>query len=126
MVAQLCRATSFQIQDRLLAQELAAREEQIAELQLRVETAESLAAERAVLLEMERLARAKYTAELEKRAYMGNSLSSELDIQAAAAAAELAKQAVEHNKEKSDAAKSLAADLAKDDISIEQSAEIYI
>ncbi|CAM9351195.1 unnamed protein product [Pylaiella littoralis] len=135
---EVCRTSSFQIQDRLFAEELAAREKQIAELQHRAETAESLAAERAVLLEMERLARAKHYAELEKRAflsyaelekraYMGDSLSSELDIQAAAAAAELEKQAAEHKKEVSEAAKALAAGrLDDEDAGSEQGTEIYI
>lgn len=141
---QLGRATSFQIQERVFAQELAAREqvvareEQMAELRHRAETAECLAAEAAMLLEMERLARANHIAELERRELVRkppSSLSSELDIQAAAVLAELAKQErgveinAEVHSEAGGAAKCLAAAEREkgDGVGVEQSgAEIYI
>ncbi|CAM9351416.1 unnamed protein product [Pylaiella littoralis] len=60
----------------LLAEERASRKKQVAELQQRAESAECLAAERAVLRVAEHAARTKHNAELEERVRVAESLAA--------------------------------------------------
>lgn len=69
------KPNNLQVSD-LLAEERASRKKQVAELQQRVESAECLAAERAVLRVSEHAARTRYNTELEGRVRVAESLAA--------------------------------------------------